>query len=66
MNEPRRQKAIRLRLGKKVRGVYLMYHIDEGLGVVPTEVADHLHLILTCEDCLNQRDEFVGGKGRTN
>ena len=29
-----------------------MDHIDEGLSVVPTEVADRLDLVLVREDCL--------------
>ena len=31
-------------------GGYLVYHVDKGLSIVPTEVSDHLDLILTPQD----------------
>ena len=36
-----------------------MYHIDEILGIVSAEVADHLDLILAGEDCLDERNDFM-------
>ena len=39
--------------------VHLVYHVDKGLRVVPTEAADRLTLALTREDRLNQGGEFV-------
>jgi hypothetical protein len=44
-------------------GAHLVYHVDKGLSVVPTEVTDHLDLILVREDCPNERDDFVRGEG---
>jgi hypothetical protein len=32
---------------------HLVYHINKGLSVVPTEVTDHLNLILALEDRLD-------------
>jgi hypothetical protein len=34
-------------------GAHPMYHINEGLSIVPTEVTDHLNLILALEDRLD-------------
>ena len=39
--------------------MYLVYHIDEGLYVVPNKATDRVTLILTREDRLNQGGEFV-------
>ena len=37
----------------------LIYHINKGLGVVPTEAADNIIPILTREDSLDQEGEFI-------
>ena len=37
----------------------LIYHIDEGLCVVPEEATDCVALILTREDHFDKRGEFV-------
>ena len=44
------------------RGTCLVYHIDKSLGVVPTEAVDHVTLILTREDRLDQRRKQTWGK----
>jgi len=38
---------------------YLIYHVDEGLDVVPTKGTDHITFILAREDCLNQEWELA-------
>ena len=38
---------------------HLVYHIDKGLGVVPTEATDNIMPILTREDSLNQEGELI-------
>ena len=43
-------------------GTCLIYRIDEGLGIIPREVFDHLDLITIGEDGRYHRDAFVGGK----
>lgn len=35
-------------------GAHLMYHIDEGLSCVPAEITNHLNLILSRENILDQ------------
>ena len=40
-------------LEMKEWGGYLVYHINEGLGVIPTEVTDYLDHIFTHESCLD-------------
>jgi hypothetical protein len=40
-----------------------MYHINEGLSVVSTEVTNRLYLVLAREDCLNQRNDLVWKEG---
>ena len=42
---------------------YLIYHINEGLGIIPSEVSDHLDLIRVREDRCYQRSALVHGKG---
>jgi len=44
------------------RGTYLVYHIDKGLGIVPTEAADRVAFIITREDRFNQRRKYTWGK----
>jgi len=39
---------------------YLVYDVDEGLGVIPREASDHLDLIVVREDGCYQRDALVG------
>ena len=36
-----------------------MYHVNEGLGCVSAEITDHLNLILSRENILDQRDELI-------
>ena len=43
-----------------------VHHIDEGLSGIPTELTDHLNLILVREDCLDERDHFVRREGMTD
>jgi len=45
--------------------VYLVYHINKVLSVVPTEVSDDLNLILVHQCCFNQRGDFVWKEGTT-
>ena len=40
----------------------LVYHVYEGLGIVPTETTDQVAFTRTGEDHLNQRTKFVRGK----
>ena len=40
-----------------------MYRIDEGLSIISTEVTNHLDLIIACEYCLDERDDFMRGEG---
>ena len=39
-----------------------VYHVYEGLGIIPTEATDQVAFIRTGEDRLNQRTKFVRGK----
>lgn len=41
---------------------YLVYNVDERLGIVPREIFDHLDLIIIRENFRNQSDTFVHGK----
>ena len=41
----------------------LVYHIDEGLCIIPREVSDHLCLIAIRESYRDQRDTLVHGEG---
>ena len=41
---------------------YLVYNVDERLGVVLREIFDHLDLIIIRENFRNQSDTFVYGK----
>ena len=41
---------------------YLIYHIDEGLRVVPKEAADCVALVLTREDDLDHGRKFMQSK----
>lgn len=47
-------------------GGYLVYHINKGLGIVPTEITDHLNLTLAHQGCLDQRDDFAWEEGTTS
>ena len=51
-----------------MRGVeaYLMYYINKGLSVVPTEVTDRLYLVPAREDRRNQRNGLVWKEGATD
>ena len=40
-------------------GTRLVYHIDEGLCVVPEEAMDHVILILAGDDRLGKGGEFI-------
>lgn len=44
-------------------GAYLVYEIDEGLGIVPEKTPNHLDLITVGEDGVDQEDTLVDGKG---
>lgn len=44
-------------------GKHLIYHIDEGLGVAPTQASNHFSFIAVGEDGCNQGDAFIRGKG---
>ena len=44
-------------------GTYLVHNINEYLGIVHREVFDHLDLIIIRENCRNQSDMFIYGKG---
>jgi len=57
--EPKKVGVIRPRPGNEGVGAYLVYHINKGLSIVSTEVTDHLDFVLTGEDCLEQRDDFI-------
>ena len=46
-------------------GVYLVYHINKVLGIVPSELPDPLDLVVIREDRCDQRDAAVYGKGMT-
>jgi hypothetical protein len=46
--------------------VYLMYHIDEVLGVASTKVTDCLYLVLAREDRRNQTNDFLRKEGTTD
>ena len=48
--------------GKEGYKANLMYHIDEGLSFVSTEVAEHLDLTLAGEGCLDKRDDLMWGQ----
>jgi hypothetical protein len=49
--------------GEGCRHAYLVYHVDKGLGVVSTEISNHLDLIMIREDGRYQRDAITCGKG---
>ena len=53
---------------RKRRGMkaYLVYRIDEVLGIVSTKVTDCLYLVLAREDRLNQRNDLVRKEGTTD
>ena len=38
---------------------YLIYHVDESLGVVPMEALEDVPLILIREDSFNQERKFI-------
>jgi hypothetical protein len=40
-------------------GTCLVYHIDEGLRIIPAEAVDRVTLVLTRGDCLDQGGEFM-------
>ena len=40
-------------------GAHLMCHVDEGPSCVRAERTNHLNLILSCENTLDQRDKFM-------
>ena len=42
--------------------MYLIYHINEGLCVIPKEAMDCVTLVLTREDHFNQGREFMQSK----
>ena len=51
---------------RKSAETYLIYNVDESLGIIPREVSDHLNLITIREDCRDQRDALVCGEGVTD
>ena len=44
---------------KRRFGMYFVYHVDKGLGIVPLEEIDRVGPILVREDRLNQGGKFV-------
>jgi len=44
-------------------GTYLVYLVDNGLGIISGEVLDHLDLITVREDRRDQGDTLVRGEG---
>jgi len=48
---------------EKEWGRYLIYHIDKGLSVIPTERFDRVNLITIREDFRDQRDTLVCSTG---
>ena len=44
-------------------GTYLVHNIDECLCIMHREVFDHLDLVIIRENCRNQSDMLVHGKG---
>lgn len=64
--EPKFTKVINPCLGNKGVGGYLVYHVNEGLSVVPTEVADHFIPVLAHHGYLHQRNDFGRGEGTTS
>jgi len=46
--------------------MYLVYHIDECLGIFSLEVVDHVFLIFTREDRLDQGGKLVQGEHPSN
>lgn len=44
----------------------LVYHIDEGLDIVPSELPNHLDLIVVREYCCDQRDTLACSEGLTD
>jgi hypothetical protein len=61
-------KAISLPLPRKRRGVeaHLVYRINKGLSILPTEVTNRVYLVLACEDRLNQWNDLVRRGDMTN
>ena len=43
-------------------GTCLVYHIDEGLRIVPREATDGITLIFTRKNRINQGGEFIRGE----
>jgi len=58
----RKSETIHQSLGIDTHLVYV-YHIDEGLGVIPRKVSGCLNPITVREDCSNQRDALARGEG---
>jgi len=40
-------------------GAHPMHHIDKGLSCVPAKITNHLNLVLSRENILDQRDELM-------
>jgi hypothetical protein len=49
--------------GSKSKSTYLIYCIDNILGIVPREIFSHLDVIVVRENCRDQRDALVRGEG---
>ena len=40
-------------------GAHLVYHVNDGLSCIPAKPSENYNLLLSGEDFLDQRDEFV-------
>jgi len=49
-----------------IMDTYLVYHVNEDLGIITREISDHLDLLMVREDGRYQRDALVRGKGRAD
>jgi hypothetical protein len=44
-------------------GKYLVYHVDKGLSIVPTETLNHLSFMGVGEDVCDRGDAVICGEG---
>lgn len=47
-------------------GKYLVYYVNKGLSIVPTQKLDRLYFIIIGENCRDQGDALICGKGTAN
>jgi len=50
-------------LETKLHRAYLVYRIDEGLGVIPGELSDHFNLVVARNGSCDQGHAVVSGEG---